>query len=120
MTLDDLDARMLAWRDAVVEGRDAEEGWPEWLDIASRVGQVAAVRMVARERRAADARDGTLVAAICPGLVDTQASRPWFEDMTGAQTPADAAVAPLRLALDAADPSLHGELVQFGRVIPWR
>jgi carbonyl reductase 1 len=85
------------------------------------VGQVAAVRVLARERRAADARDGTLVAAVCPGLVDTDASRPWFEDMREAQTPAEAAIAPLRLALDhPADPSFYGELVQFGRVIPWR
>jgi carbonyl reductase 1 len=120
MTLDDVDATMLAWRDAVVEGHAGEEGWPDWINIPSKVGQVAAVRVLARERRAADAQDGTLVAAICPGLVDTEASRPWFEDMGEAQTPAEAAVAPLRLALDrAADPSFYGELVQFGRVVPW-
>jgi carbonyl reductase 1 len=121
MTLDDVDGAVLAWRDAVVEGRAAAEGWPDWINIPSKVGQVAAVRVLARERRVADARDGTLVAAICPGLIDTAASRPWFEDMRGAQTPAEAAVAPLRLALDeAADPRRYGELVQFGRVIPWR
>jgi carbonyl reductase 1 len=121
MTLGDVDATMLAWRNAVVEGHATEEGWPDWINIPSKVGQVAAVRVLARERRAADAHDGTLVAAICPGLVDTEASRPWFEDMGGAQTPAEAAVAPLRLALDrAADPSFYGELVQFGKLIPWR
>jgi carbonyl reductase 1 len=121
MTLDDVDATMLAWRDAVVEGHAAEEGWPEWINIPSKVGQVAAVRVLARERRAADAQDGTLVAASCPGLVDTEASRPWFEDMGEAQTPAQAALAPLRLALDrATDPSFYGELIQFGKVIPWR
>jgi carbonyl reductase 1 len=121
LSLDELDAAMLAWRDAVVEGRAAEEGWPEWINIPSKVGQVAAVRVLARERRAAHAQDGTLVAALCPGLIDTGASRPWFEDMGGAQTPAEAAVAPLRLALDCApDPSYYGELVQFGQVIPWR
>jgi NAD(P)-dependent dehydrogenase (short-subunit alcohol dehydrogenase family) len=120
MSLDDVDATMLAWHDAVVEGRDAAAGWPEWINIPSKVGQVAAVRVLARERRAADARDGTLVAAICPGLVDTEASRPWFADMGGAQTPAEAAVAPLRLALDrGVDPAFYGELIQFGRVIPW-
>ncbi len=121
MTLDDVDATMLAWRDAVVEGRATQEGWPEWINIPSKVGQVAAVRVLARERRAADAEDGTLVAAVCPGLIDTEASRPWFEDMRGAQAPAEAAVAPLRVALDrATDPSFYGQLVQFGRVIPWR
>ena len=121
MSLEDIDSTMLAWRDAVVEGRAAEEGWPEWINIPSKVGQVAAVRVRARERRATDAQDGTLVAAICPGLVDTDASRPWFEDMREAQTPARAAAAPLRLALDRApDPSFYGELVQFAKVIPWR
>jgi carbonyl reductase 1 len=121
MTLEAVDATMLAWRDAVVEGRATQEGWPEWINVPSKVGQVAAVRVLARERRAADAQDGTLVAAVCPGLVDTEASLPWFEDMGGAQTPAEAAVAPLRLALDpAADQRFYGELVQFGTVIPWR
>jgi carbonyl reductase 1 len=121
MTLHDVDAAMLGWRDAVVEGRAGAEGWPEWINIPSKVGQVAAVRVLARERRADDAQDGTLVAAVCPGLIDTEASRPWFEDMRGAQTSAEAAVAPLRLALDrAADPSFHGQLVQAGRVLPWR
>jgi carbonyl reductase 1 len=121
MTLDDIDATMLAWCEAVREGRAAEEGWPDWINIPSKVGQVAAARVLARERRAADAKDGTLVAAVCPGLVDTAASRPWFEDMSTAQTPAQAAEALLHLALDArVDPRFYGELVQFGEVIAWR
>jgi carbonyl reductase 1 len=114
-TLDDIDATMLAWRDAVIDGHAAAEGWPEWINVPSKVGQVAAVRVAARERR-----DGTLVAAVCPGLVDTAASRPFF-DMSDAQTPKDAAVALLDLALaPTPDPRFHGELVQFGEVIPWR
>jgi carbonyl reductase 1 len=121
MTLDDIDTTMRTWRDAVVGGRAAEEGWPDWINIPSKVGQVAAMRVVARERHVADASDGTLVAAVCPGLVDTAASRPWFDDMSGAQTPAQAALAPLQLALDpVADGRLYGELVQFGAVVPWR
>jgi NAD(P)-dependent dehydrogenase (short-subunit alcohol dehydrogenase family) len=121
MTLDDIDATMLAWRDAVVEGRATEEGWPEWINIPSKVGQVAAVRVVARRRRTADASDGTLVAAVCPGLVDTDASRPWFDDMSMAQTPDQAAAALLGLALRrATDPAFYGELIQFDGVVPWR
>jgi carbonyl reductase 1 len=121
MSLDDVDATMLDWRDAVVEGRAAEEGWPEWINIPSKVGQVAAVRVQARVRRAAHATDGTVVAAICPGLIDTEASRPWFDDMSEAQTPVEAAVAPIRVAVDReVDPRFHGELVQFGKVIPWK
>jgi NAD(P)-dependent dehydrogenase (short-subunit alcohol dehydrogenase family) len=121
MSLDDVDRTMLDWRDAVVEGRADEEGWPDWINIPSKVGQVAAVRVLARERRAADAIEGTLVAAICPGLIDTEASRPWFENMAEAQTPSEAAVAPLRLALNStADASFYGELIRFGNVIAWR
>ena len=37
--------------------------------------------------------------ALCPGLIDTDASRPWFEDMSQAQTPAEAAAWPVELAL---------------------
>src|SRR5215216_412745 len=121
MSLDDVDATVLAWRDAVVEGRAGEEGWPEWINIPSKVGQVAAMRVLARERRAGDAEDATLVAAICPGLIDTDASRPWFQDMRGAQTAAEAAVAPLSVALGPiAVQSFYGQLIQAGRVIPWR
>ncbi|HKH18801.1 MAG TPA: hypothetical protein VKA57_14835 [Solirubrobacteraceae bacterium] len=121
MTLDDVDATMRAWRDAVVAGSAAGEGWPEWINVPSKVGQVAAVRVLARERRSRDARDGTLIAAVCPGLVDTVASRPWFEDMSEAQTPEQAAIALLRLALDPVeDPRFYGELIQFGNVLPWR
>jgi NAD(P)-dependent dehydrogenase (short-subunit alcohol dehydrogenase family) len=121
MTLDDVDATMLSWRDAVVDGRAAEEGWPEWINIPSKVGQVAAMRVSARQRRTADPTDRTLVAAVCPGLVDTQASRPWFEDMSLAQTPDQAAAALLRLALARTpDPRFYGELIQFHEVIPWR
>jgi NAD(P)-dependent dehydrogenase (short-subunit alcohol dehydrogenase family) len=119
MTLDDVDATMLAWRDAVIDGRSAEEGWPEFINIPSKIGQVAAARVLARERRVVDEQRNTLVAAVCPGMIDTGASRPWF-DMTDAQTPAQAAVALVDLALDpAVDPRFYGELVQFGRVLRW-
>jgi carbonyl reductase 1 len=58
--------------------------------------------------------------ALCPGLIDTDASRPWFEDMSKAQTPAQAAAWPVELALgERFDPAFYGELVQFGKVLPW-
>jgi len=118
--LEDIDATMSAWRDAVIAGHAGEEDWPDWINIPSKVGQVAAMRVLARDRRAADARDDTLVAAVCPGLIDTAASRPWFADMRAAQTAAEAAVAPLRLALDEpVDHAFYGELIQFGTVIQW-
>ncbi|BCJ29038.1 hypothetical protein AB0I55_05695 [Actinocatenispora sera] len=53
-------------------------------------------------------------------MIDTDASRPWFEDMSGARSPAEAAAAPLRLALDPVRPETYGELVRFGKVLAWR
>jgi carbonyl reductase 1 len=119
-TLDEVDAVMADWRDAVLEGRAARDGWPDWINIPSKVGQVAAVRALARERAAAGRDDGTLVAAVCPGLVDTDASRPWFADMSRALTPEQAAAPLLDLALQTdLDPGMEGQLVRFGSVLPW-
>src|SRR4051794_11021862 len=118
--LDTVDALVDDWRRAVHDGRAEQEGFGTWLNIPSKVAQVAAVRAIARERRAADLAEGTLIAALCPGLIDTDASRPWFADMSGAQTPAQAAAWPVDLALaDTFDPAFYGELVQFGTVLPW-
>ena len=58
--------------------------------------------------------------ALCPGLIDTDASRPWSDDMSAAQTAAEAAAWPVQLALsEALDPDVYGELVQFGAVLAW-
>jgi carbonyl reductase 1 len=119
--LDAVDAVVADWRTAVRAGRAEAEGYGTWLNLPSKVAQVAAVRAVARERRAADLAAGRLVMALCPGLIDTDASRPWFEDMSEAQTPAEAASWPVELALaDTFDPAFYGELVQFGKVLPWQ
>ena len=116
-SLDAVDALVAEWRAAVKAGR-GEFG--RWLNIPSKVGQVAAVRAIASERRDEDRARGVLVAALCPGLIDTAASRPWFADMTSAQTPDEAAAWPVELAVgEAFDPAFYGELVQFGRVLPW-
>jgi NAD(P)-dependent dehydrogenase (short-subunit alcohol dehydrogenase family) len=119
-SLDAVDALVTQWRQAVHDGRAHDEGFGTWLNIPSKVAQVAAVRAIARERRAADLAANKLIVALCPGLIDTAASRPWFKDMSDAQTPAQAASWPVELALaDTFDPSFYGELVQFGKVLPW-
>ena len=65
-------------------------------------------------------RRGILIAAVCPGLIDTGASRRWL-DTTRAQTPAEAAGGLLDLALGPdPDPGFYGELVLFGKVVPWK
>jgi carbonyl reductase 1 len=115
--LDTVDALVEEWRRAVHAGEDR---FGTWLNIPSKAAQVAAVRALARERRAADLAHNRLIAALCPGLIDTDASRPWFADMSRAQTPAQAASWPVDLTLaDTFDPAFYGELVQFGRVLPW-
>lgn len=109
------------WRASVKDGRAVDEGFGTWLNIPSKVAQVGAVRAVAARRRAEDLDRGVLLMTLCPGLIDTGASRPWFPDMSSAQTPDEAAAWPVELALAAGfDPAHYGELVQFGRVLPWR
>jgi NAD(P)-dependent dehydrogenase (short-subunit alcohol dehydrogenase family) len=118
--LDAVDALVEDWRRAVHAGRAEAEGFGTWLNIPSKVAQVAAVRALARDRRASDLAENKLLMALCPGLIDTDASRPWFADMSAAQTPAQAARWPVGLALgETFDPAFYGELVQFGRVLPW-
>jgi len=119
-SLDAVDALVADWREAVRGGRAVDEGYGSWLNIPSKVAQVAAVRAAARERRDADHAERRLVMALCPGLIDTDASRPWFEDMHRAQTPAEAARWPVELALASSfDADFYGELVQFAKVLPW-
>jgi NAD(P)-dependent dehydrogenase (short-subunit alcohol dehydrogenase family) len=117
--LDDVEKAVEDWRSAIHAGTAQEQGWPEWINVPSKVAQVAAVRAVAAERRDRDLTDGTLVAAVCPGMVDTRASRPWFTDFSQAQPPDQAAQAVLDLVLGDFDPETYGELVRFGHVRPW-
>lgn len=115
-----VDALVEDWRRSVHAGRAETDGYGRWLNIPSKVAQVAAVRALARTRRADDLAENRLLMALCPGLIDTGASRPWFADMSVAQTPAQAARWPVELALAPRfDPGFYGELVQFGKVLPW-
>ncbi len=133
-SLDAVDEAVIAWRDAVREGRAAGEAWPAWINIPSKVAQVAAMRVLAGERRESDQRCGILIAAISPGLIDTGASRPYFTDMRQAQTPEQAATPIVDLLLQPQpDPRYYGALVHLGRnrgtlgsnagfgdIIPWK
>jgi NAD(P)-dependent dehydrogenase (short-subunit alcohol dehydrogenase family) len=119
-SLDEVDDLVAEWRQAVHDGRAQDQGYGTWLNIPSKVALVAAVRAAAHERRSSDLAENKLLMALCPGLIDTDASRPWFDDMSQAQTPAQAAAWPVDLALATHfDPAFYGELVQFGKVLPW-
>ncbi|HXR72567.1 SDR family NAD(P)-dependent oxidoreductase [Actinocrinis sp.] len=116
LTLDEVDRRMLEFADLVEAGRHRQEGWPESINIPSKIGQVAAARVFAREQAR---RDGVHILAVCPGLVDTDASRPWFADMSQAQSPDEAARDLVRLARGDVEPEFYGRLVQHRHIIPW-
>ncbi|TVT60568.1 SDR family NAD(P)-dependent oxidoreductase [Amycolatopsis rhizosphaerae] len=119
-TLDRVEQVVEAWLKAIHDGTAESLGWPAWINVPSKVAQVAAVRAVAAQRRERDLTDGTLIAAVCPGLIDTAASRPWFDDFSQAQTPEQAARALLDLVFaKEIDPKQYGELVRFGQVMPW-
>lgn len=118
ITLKDIDRTMDDYVAAVEQGRAADEGWPEWINVPSKVGQVAAARIAARDLPPGR---GILVNAACPGLVDTDASRPWFDTMDSALSPDDAAVDVVWLAtLPEGTSAPQGELVQYRKVIPFR
>ncbi|MFI6464175.1 SDR family NAD(P)-dependent oxidoreductase [Streptomyces sp. NPDC050528] len=119
-SLDQVEYAVESWRGAVHNRTTAEAGWPLWLNVPSKVAQVAAVRAVAAERREHDLATGTLIASVCPGMVDTATSRPWFSDFSQAQSPADAAAAVLDLVFaEHVDPTHYGELVRFGKALDW-
>lgn len=118
-SLDDVDKQVAAWRDAVLDGSARAGAWPGFVNIPSKIAQVAAVRALAAARRATDAERGVLVAAVCPGMINTPTSALWW-DVRAAATPAQAAVPLLDLALGPVDPAHYGELVRFGKVVPWR
>lgn len=124
MTMSELDAVMDAYVRAVEQDTAQDEGWPEWINIPSKVGQVAAMRIFARQLAEDPATPpDVLVNAVCPGWTITEASRPYLEQMPHfeARTPDEAAIDVLWLAtLPAGTRTPYGELVQYRRVIPFR
>ncbi|MFB4280484.1 MULTISPECIES: SDR family NAD(P)-dependent oxidoreductase [unclassified Nonomuraea] len=117
-SLEEVDKQVAAWRDAVKDGSARAGAWPGFVNIPSKIAQVAAVRALAGQRRAADARRGILLAAVCPGMINTPTSALWW-NVADAPSPAQAAEPLLDLVQNPVDPAHYGELVRFGRVLPW-
>jgi NAD(P)-dependent dehydrogenase (short-subunit alcohol dehydrogenase family) len=117
-SLDEVDKQVAAWRDAVQDGSARAGAWPGFVNIPSKIGQVAAVRTLARPRREQDAARGILLAAACPGMMNTPTSALWW-DVSSAPSPAEAAVALLDLALEPVKPGYYGELIRNGEVLSW-
>lgn len=120
LTLDDIEASMDSFVAAMESGTAAAQGWPEWINIPSKVGQVATARIAARDIARDRPDDGILINAVCPGLMDTAASRPWFDDMSDALSTDEGAAPIVELLLTPAGISApSGQLVQFGKILPW-
>lgn len=119
-TLDDVDAAVAGWRDLVADGSVRGTPWPGFINIPSKVAQVAAIRAVARTHREAHLARGTLVTAVCPGMMNTPTSAA-FWDVSDAPSPQEAAVPLVDLALmESIDPNLYGQLSRDGQVLPWK
>jgi NAD(P)-dependent dehydrogenase (short-subunit alcohol dehydrogenase family) len=118
-TLAEVDKQVAAWRTAVRDGSARSGPWPGFVNIPSKIAQVAAVRTLAAQRRADDTSQEILVAAVCPGMLNTPTSALWW-DVSTAPTPAEGAVPLLELALGPVNPDHYGELVRHGQVVPWR
>ncbi|MGD0854916.1 MAG: SDR family NAD(P)-dependent oxidoreductase [Dehalococcoidia bacterium] len=119
-SLEDIERLMDEYVSLVEVGKGEAHQWPGWINIPSKVAQVASTRIMARLMREEASRRGLLINAVCPGMVDTDASRPWFDDMSAAQSPAQASVDVVWLAtLPSGTEAPYGELVQHQKVLPW-
>jgi NAD(P)-dependent dehydrogenase (short-subunit alcohol dehydrogenase family) len=118
-TLDEVDDQVAAWRDAVKDGSALGGAWPGFINIPSKIGQVSAVRALASQRRAQDSKRDILLAAVCPGMMNTPTSAVWW-DVRDAPTPAQAATAVLDLVFAPANPHHYGQLIRRGDVLRWK
>ncbi|QFU91237.1 SDR family NAD(P)-dependent oxidoreductase [Amycolatopsis sp. YIM 10] len=116
-TLDQVDKQVVAWRDAVADGSARSGAWPGFVNIPSKIAQVAAVRALASQRRESDLARGILLAAVCPGMINTPTSAKWW-DVSTAPSPAEAAVALLDLVFAPVNPEHYGQLVRYGQIVP--
>lgn len=73
MTLVDLEEVLTGWVRLVEAGDAQGERWPDDVNAVSKVAQVAAVRIVARDLAPVAKSRAILINAACPGLVDTDA-----------------------------------------------
>ena len=119
-SLEDIEKLMDEYVHLVETGQAKAEQWPEWINVPSKAGQVASTKIMVRLMREEASKRGILINAVCPGMVDTDASRPWFDDMSSAQSPAQAAADVVWLAtLPPRTETPYGELVQHREVLPW-
>nr|BFF38500.1 SDR family NAD(P)-dependent oxidoreductase [Tenacibaculum mesophilum] len=118
MTMEDINTVMKSYVKDVESGQDAAKGWPEWINIPSKIGQVALTRIAAKNEAIQNPNKGISIFSVCPGLVGTDASRPFFKNMYQAQPPYEAAKHIIELLKDQST-TYSGKLIQFGKELPW-
>ncbi|MEQ8267418.1 MAG: SDR family NAD(P)-dependent oxidoreductase [Parvibaculum sp.] len=121
---EDVERNLESYLASLAKGRAQAEGWPDWVNPVSKIGQVALTRAFAREL-AADANTPAdiIINAACPGWMITDASRPYLDQLDSSikpKMPDDAAGDVIWLAtLPAGTAALYGELVQYRKIIPF-
>ncbi|TKG93978.1 SDR family NAD(P)-dependent oxidoreductase [Puteibacter caeruleilacunae] len=118
MSCDEINKVMQEYVDDVKSETDESKGWPQWINIPSKIGQVALTKIAAKKETGAPIERNISVFAVCPGLVDTDASRPFFKNMHEAQSPYEAAQHIIAL-IDKSAEEVTGKLIQFGKELPW-
>lgn len=120
MSIKDVDKVILEYAQLVKKGEDKQNGWPEWMNIPSKIAQVAAMKIFANEMRKLAKEKNILINAACPGLMDTEASRPWFKDMSMAKQPSEAVDDVIWLSsIDTWEENYYGKLFQYKKLISW-
>ena len=66
-SLEDIERLMDDYVAQVQAGRAQELGWPDWINIPSKVAQVASMKIMAREMADDARRRDILINAVCPG-----------------------------------------------------
>ncbi|XHS78559.1 SDR family NAD(P)-dependent oxidoreductase [Burkholderiaceae bacterium UC74_6] len=121
---DAINAAMDDYVASVEAGTAQAQGWPAWVNVPSKVGQVAATRAFARQvLRNGQLPPGALINIANPSVTLTDATRGFMGSVfrpEDAQTPDEAAVSLAWLATLAPGASApYGELVEHRRVIPF-
>lgn len=120
-TLESIEAALDDYVQLTQRGEAAAQGWPDWINIPSKIGQVAAIKVFARGMATEARHRGILINAADPGFMATEAANAVGLDTSAAQSAAQAAVDILWLATlsrDCQEP--YGELVAHRKVIPFR
>lgn len=121
VTLEAIEATLDEYAQLVQKGKASASGWPDWINIPSKIGQVAAIKVFARDMESEARRRDILINAVDPGFMATEATQAVGLDISSAQSPEEAAVDVLWLAtLPRQCREPYGELVARRNVVPFR